>query len=136
MNGELYQIYQQQQKLREALQNQLLKQGNSGIGDNLVKQMEQIELDLLNKGFTKQTMQKMQLLKHQLLKLENASFQQGQEEKRESRTNREEFNNSVISGSNQAKQYFNTTEILNRKSLPLQPAYKKKAQEYFKQDND
>ena len=98
--------------------------------------MEQIELDLLNKGLTKQTMQKMQLLKHQLLKLENASFQQGQEEKRESRTNKEEFNNSVISGSNQAKQYFNTTEILNRQSLPLQPAYKKKAQEYFKQDND
>ena len=122
--------------MREALQNQLLKQGNSGIGDNLVKQMEQIELDLLNKGLTKQTMQKMQLLKHQLLKLENASFQQGQEEKRESRTNKEEFNNSVISGSNQAKQYFNTTEILNRQSLPLQPAYKKKAQEYFKQDND
>jgi len=136
LNGELYQIYQQQQKLREALQNQLLKQGNPGIGDNLVKQMEQIELDLLNKGFTKQTMQKMQLLKHQLLKLDNASFQQGQEEKRESRTNKEEFSNPVISGSNEAKQYFNTAEILNRQSLPLQPVYKKKAQEYFKQDND
>ena len=132
----MYQIYQQQQQLREALQNQLKKQGGSGVGDNLIKQMEEIELDLLNKGFTNRTLQKMQQLKHQLLKLENAAFQQGQEEKRESRTNQEEFNNPSTSGVNEAKQYFNTTEILNKQSLPLQPVYKKKAQEYFKQEND
>lgn len=136
MNGELYEIYQQQQQLRQALEDQLKKQGGSGVGSNLLKQMEDIEMDLLNKGFTERTLQKMQLLKHQLLKLENASFQQGQEEKRESRTNREEFDNPVRLDDSKAKQYFNTTEILNKQSLPLQPVYKKKAQEYFKQEND
>ena len=136
MNGELYQIYQQQQKLREALQDELNKQGNTGVGDNLIKQMEEIEMDLLNKGFTQRTLGKMQQLKHQLLKLENASFQQGQDDKRESKTNREQFENPTLSGVKEAKQYFNTIEILNKQSLPLQPAYKKKAQEYFKQDND
>ena len=134
LNGELYEIYKQQQQLRQALQDQLDKQGQGGTGQNLLKQMEDIETDLLNKGFTQRTLQKMQALKHQLLKLENASFQQGQEEKRESRTNNEEFDNPVKLDNDKAKQYFNTTEILNKQSLPLQPVYKKKAQEYFKQD--
>ncbi|HLT53724.1 MAG TPA: hypothetical protein VKZ97_07530, partial [Flavobacteriaceae bacterium] len=136
LNGELYEIYQQQQKLREALENRLQKDGKSGAGNNLLKSMEDIELDLLNKGFTQQTLQKMQMLKHQLLKLENASYQQGQEEKRESKTNKDEFNNSIDLNNNQAKEYFNTTEILNKQSLPLQPVYKRKAQDYFKQKND
>ena len=35
-----------------------------------------------------------------------------------------------------AKQYFNTTEILNRQALPLQDHFKKKIQEYFKKTND
>ncbi|HRV53910.1 MAG TPA: hypothetical protein P5264_00105 [Mangrovimonas sp.] len=134
LNGELYEIYKQQQQLRQALQDRLDKQGQGGTGQNLLKQMEDIETDLLNKGFTQRTLQKMQALKHQLLKLENASFQQGQEEKRESRTNNEEFDNPVKLDNDKAKQYFNTTEILNKQTLPLQPVYKKKAQEYFKQD--
>ncbi|MDO6595847.1 hypothetical protein Q4512_02910 [Oceanihabitans sp. 2_MG-2023] len=136
LNGELYRIYQQQQQIRQALQDRLAKEGKNGVGSNLVKQMEQIEMDLLNKGFTNQTMEKMLNLKHQLLKLEQATFQQGQEEKRESETNQKQFDNKTNNQIPTAKQYFNTTEILNRQSLPLQPIYKKKVQEYFKKNND
>ena len=136
LNGELYRIYQQQQQIRQALQDRLAKEGKNGIGSNLVKQMEQIELDLLNKGFTNKTMEKMMNLQHQLLKMDNATFQQGQEEKRESESNKKEFDNKTNNQIPTAKQYFNTTEILNRQSLPLQPVYKKKVQEYFKQTND
>ena len=35
-----------------------------------------------------------------------------------------------------AKQYFNTTEILNRQALPLHNHLKKKIQEYFKSTDD
>lgn len=136
LNGELFRIYQQQQQIRQALQDRLAKEGKSGVGSNLVKQMEEIELELLNKGFTKQTMEKMMNLKHQLLKLEQATFQQGQEEKRESQSNNKQFDNNTNNSIPTAKQYFNTTEILNRQSLPLQSIYKKKVQEYFKQNND
>lgn len=136
LNGLLYQIYQQQQELRNALQDKLAKEGKSATGDALVKKMEQIELDLLNKGFTDQTLQKMLDLKHQLLKLENASFQQGQDSKRESKSNTNDFNNASTSQIPNAKQYFNTTEILNKQTLPLQPIYKTKVQTYFKQNND
>ena len=98
--------------------------------------MEEVELDLLNKGFTNRTLQKMMDLQHQLLKLENATFLQGEDQKRESKTNENSFNNSVIDKTPNAKEYFNTTEILNRQALPLQQTYKRKVQEYFKKKND
>ena len=136
MNGELFKIYQQQAELRQALQDKLGKQGESGLGKNLLEKMEEIELDLINKGFTNQTLQKMMQLQHQLLKLENATFQQGEDEKRKSETNKEQFDNNINNRIPAIKKYFNTTEILNRQILPLQPVYKKKVQEYFKQSND
>ncbi len=134
--GLLYEIYQKQQQLREALDKRLEKEGKGSIGDNLSRQMEEIELDLLNKGFTNETLQKMTNLKHQLLKLDNATFQQGEENKRESETNKNRFDNNNKSQIPQAKQYFQTTEILNRQALPLQQVYKKKVQQYFKKAND
>ena len=135
-NGELFKIYQKQQLLRQALEDRLLKEGKIESAGELIKQMEDIELDLLNSGFTNQTLQKMMDLQHQLLKLENATFMQGQESKRKSETNKEEYNQNNKSQIPTAKQYFNTTEILNRQALPLQDHYKKKIQEYFKKAND
>ncbi|GAL89089.1 DUF4175 family protein [Jejuia pallidilutea] len=132
----LYEIYQKQQQLREALDNRLKKEGKGGIGSSLSKQMEEIELELLNKGFTNQTLQKMMNLKHQLLKMENATFQQGEDNKRASETNKKQFDNNANNQTIRAKQYFQTTEILNRQALPLQQIYKKKVQQYFKNSND
>ncbi len=135
-NGELFKIYQQQQQLRLALEDRLAKEGKIESAGQLIRQMEDIELDLLNSGFTNQTLQKMMDLQHQLLKLENATFMQGQDSKRKSETNKEQFNQTNPSQIPTAKQYFNTTEILNRQALPLQNHFKKKIQEYFKSTND
>ncbi|UKM65567.1 hypothetical protein GSB9_02138 [Flavobacteriaceae bacterium GSB9] len=136
LNGLLYEIYQQQQQLRQALQDKLQKEGLGAKGDALVKKMEDIELDLLNKGFTNQTLKKMMDLKYQLLKMENATFQQGQDNKRKSQTNNKQFNGLVNNQIPTAKQYFQTTEILDKQALPLQPVYKKKVLKYFKTSND
>src|SRR5690606_19016926 len=46
--GMLYEIYKEQQMLREALQKQLEKQGMGGVGQNAAKQMQEIEKQLLN----------------------------------------------------------------------------------------
>lgn len=134
-NAELFKIYQQQQQLRQALEDRLAKEGKIESAGQLIKQMEEVELDLLNYGFTNQTLQKMMDLQHQLLKLENATFMQGQDTKRESETNKKEFDNANPNQISTAKQYFNTTEILNRQALPLQNHFKKKIQEYFKSDD-
>ncbi|MDT0558030.1 DUF4175 family protein [Ichthyenterobacterium sp. W332] len=136
LNGELYKIYQQQQQLRQALQDRIAKDGEKSGAGELIKKMEEIELDLINKGFTNQTLQKMMDLEHQLLKLENATFKQGQDNKRKSETNFKNYENTTPNAIPTAKQYFNTTEILNRQALPLQQRYKKKVQDYFKINND
>ncbi len=136
INGELYEIYQRQQQLRQALENRLGKEGKKGLGGELLKKMEEVELDLINKGFTNQTLQKMMDLQHQLLKLENATFMQGQDNKRKSETNNKTYDTSIPDQTPKAKEYFNTTEILNRQALPLQQIYKKKVQAYFKKTND
>ncbi|MGB6268194.1 MAG: hypothetical protein WBF67_04215 [Olleya sp.] len=138
INGELFKIYQEQQTLRQALEERLHKEGLGQNGDakQLLKDMEEVELDLINKGFTNETLSKMMNLQHQLLKLENAVLQQGQEQKRQSETNKKEFKNTTINQVDKAKQYFNTTEILNKQTLPLLQIYKQKAQQYFKQKDD
>ncbi|NNL80093.1 MAG: hypothetical protein HKO67_06370 [Flavobacteriaceae bacterium] len=136
MNGELFEIYKRQQELRNALEDKIGKEGENGQGQNLLKKMEEVELDLLNKGFTNKTLQKMMDLQHQLLKLENATFLQGEDQKRESKTNDKSFTNTASDRTPNARKYFNTTEILNRQALPLQQTYKRKVQEYFKKKND
>lgn len=136
MNGELFEIYKRQQQLRQALQDKLGKEGEQGQGKDLLKKMEEVELDLLNRGFTNRTMQKMMDLQHQLLKLENATFQQGQDQKRQSKSNNENFRNTTNNSTPDTRKYFNTTEILNRQALPLRQTYKEKVKEYFKKKND
>jgi hypothetical protein len=138
MNGELFQIYQQQQMLRQALEERLERDGIRETGDasKLIKEMEQVELDILNKGFTQETASKMKNIQHQLMKLQKATLQQNEDTKRKSEANKKEFENTSTNQIETAKQYFNTTEILNKQHLPLQPIYKQKVQQYFKQDND
>ena len=134
----MFQIYQEQQKLREALDNRLEKDGYRDKGDasQLLKDMERLELDLLNNGITEETVTKMKNIQHQLLKLEKAVLQQGEETKRKSDTNKKEFEANPESSIIKAKSYFNTTEILNKQNLPLQPIYKVKVQHYFNLKND
>ncbi len=137
INGQLYEIYKQQQQLRNALEDKLSKEGKGNkIGSNLLNKMEQVEQELLEKGFNERTLNKMLQLKHQLLKMEEATFKQGEEEKRESNTSTKQYQGTTVDQLNKAKQYFNTTEILNRQVLPLRQNYKKKVQEYFNNTND
>ncbi len=137
LNGELYEIFKQQQELRNALADRISREKKgSGLGENLLKKMEEVEGELLEKGFNKRTLGKMLELKHELLKLEDATLEQGEEEKRESKTNQNDFENTSKTRLEKAKQYFNTTEILNRQVLPLRQNYKRKVQEYFKKNND
>lgn len=136
LNGELFEIFKQQQDLRNQLQDRLSKEGLNGKGGDLLKKMEGIEQQLLDKGFNQNTLQQMLNLKYELLKLDKADLEQGQENRRESQTNKKDFRNNVQLAPDDIKKYFNTTEILNREALPLQQYYKTKVQEYFKKKDD
>ena len=81
------------------------------------------------------TLQKMQNLKQELLKLDKAMQQQGEENKRQSQTNTKEFINTANQLPDALKEYLNSVEILNRQSLPLRPNFNQKVQTYFKKND-
>ncbi|MFV8328154.1 hypothetical protein [Flavobacterium sp. ZS1P14] len=128
---EIMEIYKEQRQLREALENELNKQGLGGNGKSAVEQMKQIEKQLLNKGFKNETLQKILNLKQELLKLNTALQQQGEENKRQSETNKKEFSNPSNALPAALLDYLNSIEILNRQSLPLRSNFNQKVQEYF-----
>jgi hypothetical protein len=133
--GKVLEILKEQRQLRDALQKALEKEGMTGQGQNALNQMKEIEKQLINKGFKNETLQKMLNLKHELLKLEKAIQQQGEDTKRQSKTNDNNYNGSTTPLSKELKDYLNSVEILNRQSLPLQPNFNQKVQNYFKSND-
>ncbi len=127
----IMQIYKEQKQLREALQNELNKQGIGGSGQSALEQMKQIEKQLLNKGFKNETLQRILNVKQELLKLNTAVQQQGQENKRQAETNKKDFSNQAKPLPSALLDYLNSIEILNRQSLPLRSNFNQKVQEYF-----
>lgn len=136
MRGLLFEIYKQQQMLRMQLEDRMRQEGLPADARNLMRQMEHVEQELLERGFNQATLRKMNEIKHQLMKLEQAAFQQGEDERRQGRTNREEYQNTLNKQLENARNYFNNIEILNRQQLPFRQVYKQKVQEYFNTPND
>lgn len=130
--GKLLEILKQQQDLREALQNELDKQGLGGNGQNALQKMKELEKQLINKGFTQENVNRALQINHELLKLEHAMKQQGQDNKRESNTNAKDYLGSNKLLPPALLNYLKSVEILNRQSLPLQPNFNQKVQSYFK----
>lgn len=132
---QIMQIYKEQRQLREALERELKNKGLGGSGQNAINQMKSIEKQLLNKGFNNEVLQKTLNLKYELLKLEKAVQQQGEEQKRQSEANKKDFQNNTNALPESLKDYLNSIEILNRQALPLRSNYNQKVQEYFKSND-
>ncbi len=128
---EIMQIYKEQRELREALENELEKKGLGQNGQNALNQMKQIEKQLIDKGFKNDILQRMLNVKQELLKLEKATQQQGEEQKRQAETSKKQFTNSTNEMPVSLKEYIKSIEILNRQTLPLRENYNQKVQEYF-----
>ena len=118
--------------MRQELQD-AIKEVGEGVGNakKALKTMEQLENEILEKGFNQGTLQKMQMLEYELLKLDKAAFEQGKDKKRKSNTNQFSFQRKKIKELEFKKQFYNQIEILNRQSLPLQQDFEKKVQKYF-----
>jgi hypothetical protein len=136
LDGELYEIYKQQSQLRQQLKDAIREGENGKAGGNaeakkVLKTMEQLENEILEKGFNAGTLQKMQNLNYELLKLDKAALEQGEDKKRKSTSNQKENQKNNLKQLEFKKQFYNQTEILNRQSLPLQQNYKIKVRDYF-----
>lgn len=132
---ELLEIYKEQRRLREQLQDALHKQGLSPDGKKLLDQMIDAEKQIINKGFKNEVLQKVLNIQYEMLKLEKALQQQGEDNKRQSETNTKDFQNNATVLPASLQQYLNSIEILNRQSLPLRPQYQQRVQQYFKSND-
>ncbi|MHA7831617.1 MAG: hypothetical protein ACX93O_11000 [Flagellimonas sp.] len=135
--NEVYEIYKEQQFLRENLEKQLenmMRTSDKNLAQKLIQQMEDFENDLLENGITERTRNKANNIQHQLMKLENASMEQGEKKERESNTNQNQFTNPITTKPELLQDYRNSIEILNRQALPLRQNFEKKVKVYF--DND
>ena len=135
---EIYEIYQEQQRLRQELEQQLENMINSGdrkLGEKLVRQMEDFENDLLENGITQRTINKVNTIQYELLKLENAALKQGQKPERESNVNSKDFSNPITTKPSLLDNYRNEVELLNRQALPLRQNFQNKVKVYFKGDD-
>ncbi|NNK75034.1 MAG: hypothetical protein HKP42_03130, partial [Maribacter sp.] len=132
---EIYEIYKEQQLLREQLEQQLLDMINAGdrkLGEKLVRQIEDFENDLLENGVTQRSRNKMNNIMYEMLKLEDATLKKGKKSERESNTNVNFYENPILSKPPALENYRNEIEILNRQALPLRQNFQNKVKEYFK----
>lgn len=135
---EIYEIYQEQQNIRQELEKQLddmINNSDRKLGEKLVRQMEDFENDLLENGITQRTIEKANTIQYELLKLENAALQQGKKPERESNSNLKDFRNPITTKPSLLENYKNEVEILNRQSLPLRQNFQSKVRAYFNNDD-
>ncbi len=135
--SEIYEIYKEQQYLREQLEkqlNDLINKSDKDLAKKLIRQMEEFENQLLENGITNRTKNKVNTIQHQLLKLKDASLQQGKKSERESNANSKNYSNPITTKPDQLKGFQNDVEILNRQALPLHQNYQKRVKVYFKND--
>lgn len=132
----LFQLYQKQQSLRNTLSELLQQNGQKSLGKPTIDSMNKLEQMLLNQGVTNKTLAQMEALKYQYMKLDNAMKQQGLEQQRTSRFNKQELNHASDSLPLELKRFFNSKDVLNRESLPLRQQLNQKVNNYFKIKND
>ncbi|WP_034887741.1 glutamyl-tRNA synthetase [Gillisia sp. Hel_I_29] len=131
LSGELFNIFKDQQELRKQLLEKFRENGFDKRESDLLLELEQIENDILDKGYNEETRKRMDNITHQLMELQNSELSQQEDSKRSSTSNSIEYNNNAKDQIDRAKEYFNSIDILNRQSLPLRQIYKTKVKEYF-----
>lgn len=135
LNEELAKMASQQEMIRRIL-SELAAQEKASQGksnpdlDNLIRQMEQTERDIVNKAINQQTINRQNNILTRLLEHEKASLQREKEEKRESNEGMDRFNNS-----NELLEFekLKNRELELFKQVPpsFSPYYKNKVDEYF-----
>ncbi len=135
---EIYEIYKEQQQLRQQLEEQLenmINNSDRNLGKKLLRQMEDFENDLLENGVTQRGLTKINNINYELLKLKNAAMKQGKKPERESKTNKNRFQNPITTKPATLQNYRDEIEILNRQALPLRQNFQNKVKEYFKSND-
>ncbi|WP_445383577.1 hypothetical protein [Robiginitalea sp. IMCC43444] len=135
---EVYEIYKKQQEIRRELEKQLedmIMKADKELAKKIAAEMEQFENELLRNGITNNTVRRLNRIQQQLMKLENAAMEQGEESRRKSNTNKKTFTGPLTTPPEVFRKQLIDVELLNRQVLPLRRIYKRKVKEYFKEND-
>ena len=131
---EYYQIYKEQQRIRQELEFQLenmINDSDRKLGERIAREMEMFENELLQTGITEKTADRLNRIQQQLMRLENATLKQGLEDQRESSTRKSEFTSPVLTPPEVFGRRQQEIEFLNREALPLRREYRDRVKKYF-----
>ena len=130
----------QQEMIRRMMQEygQEMKQQNAGNSklakeiDQMMKQMEETETDLVNRTITQQTIQRQQQIMTRLLQHEKAEMEREKEERRESREAGDLYSQpSPAELEKYNRQLKSASDQLRTVPPTLSPYYRDKVNDYF-----
>ncbi len=140
MSEEFAKMAAQQEMIRRMMQEygQEMKQGDAGNTklakeiDQIMKQMEQTETDLVNRTITQQTIKRQQQIMTRLLEHEKAEMQREKEERRESHEAGDLYSQpSPAELEKYNKQVKPSDDQLRTVPPTLSPYYREKVNDYF-----
>ena len=140
MSEEFAKMAAQQEMIRRMMQEygQEMKQQNAGNSklakeiDQMMKQMEQTETDLVNRTITQQTIQRQQQIMTRLLQHEKAEMEREKEERRESREAGDLYSQpSPAELEKYNRQLKPVSDQLRTVPPTLSPYYRDKVNDYF-----
>ena len=140
MSEEFAKMAAQQELIRRMMQEygQEMKQQNAGNSklakeiDQMMKQMEQTETDLVNRTITQQTIKRQQQIMTRLLEHEKAEMQREKEERRESHEANDLYSQpSPAELEKYQRQQLPAADQLRTVPPTLSPYYRNKVNDYF-----
>ncbi|MDN3595915.1 DUF4175 family protein [Zunongwangia endophytica] len=127
--SKLFEIYKRQEEIKRNLE-EILKQNGMNM-DDLNPSFDRLENDVLEDNINNNSLEVLDQLNQKMLDLNNSINENGEREERESKTNSFEFENESNTNQIEAKEYFNSIEILDRQILPLRQNLKNRVNTYF-----
>lgn len=129
----------QQEMIRRMMQEygQEFKQSDASNGklareiDEMMRQMEQTETDLVNKTITQQTLRRQQQIMTRLLQHEKAEMEREKEDRRESHEGKEIYQPSQADLEKFKKLQEKNVDMFHTTPPSLTPYYKSKVDDYF-----
>ncbi|MBQ7281111.1 MAG: hypothetical protein IJR13_10425 [Bacteroidales bacterium] len=139
MSEEFSKMAAQQEMIRRMMQQygQQMKQqaaGNAQLAkeiDEMMRQMEQTETDLVNRTITQQTIKRQEQIMTRLLEHERAEMQREKEERRKSNEATEQYQPSPADLQKFEQLKKNNQELFRTTPPSFTPFYKRRVSEYF-----
>jgi hypothetical protein len=135
-NKEIAKMVAEQTAIRQRLEELRSKLNKDGKGTGnqlnpLLKELEEQERNLVNKKIDKETINRQKDILTRLLESEKALMERGFEEKRESKSGKDDNSGNKIRVDEYNKQKLNQLELLRSIDPTYRRYYKEKASQYF-----